>query len=85
MRHLANVIADIIYLENDLDCTPSVDECKSLIEDHLITLKRFLPDTLSSRDGRLLMAAILDAIDEIDWDVVVERIRFFRMEIEDGD
>lgn len=84
---LNKVIADVIYWDVDTDPIPDTEECKTLIEDKLTELKT-LQSKLGSLpfdfcDGSLLMAAIEDSIESIDWNVVVEEIRQLRLENKD--
>jgi hypothetical protein len=79
-----DAIADYIYLDVDTDPLPTPEECRELIDEKLCELK-LLPDKLSALpfdfcNGSLLEAAIEDAINKVNWDAVVEKIKFFRME-----
>lgn len=84
MKNLEDALADHIYLDNEFEATPTVKECKSLIEDSIIELK-LLPEKLSALpfdfcSGQLLESAIEDAVENIDWEAVLAKVKFFRME-----
>jgi hypothetical protein len=81
---LDDAIADCIFWDVDTDPLPTPEECKKLIDEALCEL-RLLPDKLSALpfdfcNHSLLEAAIEDAINKVNWDAVVEKIKFFRME-----
>jgi hypothetical protein len=84
MKNLEDAIADYLYLNSETGSpAPTMDDCKYDIDDELANLK-FLANKLSSLpfsfcDGSLLHAAVTDAIDGIDWNVVLEKINFLRM------